>query len=388
MVLLSSGVAALLGTVGPHEGGPSESSLDGALVHDERILDVVSVEGEDGDAEVLSCWPVAVSHELHGLCLDHGDLGVLHQVTPCIGPDPVVGGGDSQCLLSHSRTHGDTGCGVVLGIGNDTGCHSEDDHGVDLHVGVLGLDLAGNGELLVAPLAFEDDVPVLSGVHPIGVHGGQRVVAAGASPGDVVRIDEDECILFLLCIDPLDDSLAEQVVPPDLALADTLDVLPGDGEPSVLDDEQGPPEPSLIAVDDDLLHLLVVADVDLVGDETASPALPDLGHELPGVGMDTDEISVDVDTDTASALDGLDVELPEHPFDVGLRESLGDVDDECGVLHQTAVLTLGGLGGAQPSPLGGVQVTCLEVGLAPGQGGCDPPEVGHGGQVGCPVEEL
>ena len=102
----------------------------------------------------------------------------------------------------------------------------------------------------------------------------------------------------------------------------------------------------------------------------------------------SDTVSVDVDTDTVSALDGLNVELPEHPFDVGLRESLGDVDDECGVLHQTAVLTLGGLGGAQPSPLGRVQVTCLEVGLAPGQGGCDPPEVGHGGQVGCPVEEL
>ena len=388
MVLLSSGVAALLRTVGPHEGGPSETPLDGALVHDERILDVVSVVGEDRDAEVLTGGPVAVSHELHGLRLDHGDLGVLHEVAPGVGPDAVVGRGDTQCLLTHSRTHGDTGCGVVLGVGDDTGRHSEDDHGVDLHVGVLLLHLAGHGELLVAPPAPEHGVAVLAGVHPVGVGGRERVVAAGAPAGGVVRVDEDERVLLLLGVEPLDDSLAEHVPPSDLAVADPLDVLPGDVEPSLVDDEQGPPETSLVAVDDDLAHLLVVADVDLVGDETAPPAGPDLVDELPGVGVDTDEVPVDEDTDSRSGLDGLDVELPEHPLDVGLGESLGDVDDERGVLHETAVLTLGCLGGAEPSPLGGVKVTGLEVGLAPGQGGRDPPEVGHCGQVGRPVEQL
>ena len=388
VVLLSSGVAALLGAVGPHEGGPSESALDRALVHDQSILDVVSVVGEDRDAEVLPCGPVAVSHELHGLGLDHRDLGVLHQVAPGVGPDPVVGSGDTQCLLTHSGTHGDTGRGVVLRVRDDTGRDTQDDHGVDLHVGVLGLDLAGHGEVLSAPLAVEHAVPVLPGVHPVGVHGGQGVVAAGAPLGGVVGVHKNQGVLFLLCVEPLDDALAEQVVPFDLALADALDVPPRNHEPAVLDDEQGPSETSLVAVDDDLSHLLVVADVDLVGDETAPPALPDLVDQLVGVGVDSHEVPVHVDTGSAAGLDGLDVELPEHPFDVAVGEALGHVDDERGVLHQSAVLTLGGLGGAQPPPLGGVQVTCLEVGLGPGQGRGDPPQVGHGGQVGCPVEQL
>ena len=365
MVLLSSGIAALLRTVGPHESGPSETALDGALVHDERILDVVSVEGEDRDAEVLTGRPVAVAHELHGLGLDHRDLGVLHQVAPGVGPYPVVGGGDSQGLLTHTRTHGDTGRGVVLRIRDDSRRDTQDDHGVDLHVGVLGLDLAGDGEVLAAPLAVQDAVPVLAGVHPVGVHRGEGVVAAGAPLGGVVGVHKDERVLLLLCVEPLDDSLAEQVVPLDLAIADSFDVPPCDHEPAVLDDEQGPSETALVAVDDDLAHLLVVADVDLVGDESAPPALPDLADQLGSVGVDSDQVTVHIDTRSVSGFDGLDVELPEHPLDVVLGESLGDIDDEGGVLHQTAVLTLGGLGGAEPSPLGRVQVTSLEVGLGP-----------------------
>ena len=380
LIHLSAGVVAGLCTVGPHEGGPSESSLDGALVHDESILDVVSVEGEDGDAEVLSCGPVAVSDVVHGLGLDHGDLGVLHQVSAGVGPDTVVGGGDSECLLTHSCSHGDTGGGVVLGVGNDSCSDSEDDHGVDLHVGVGLVDLAGHGELLAATGvddlsvlvlgtdAPEDGISVFSDVHPVDVHGGQRTTATGTSLGNVVGLDEDGCVLLLLGIDPLDDALAEEVGPADLVVAHSLDVLPGECEPSVLDDEQGPPETALVGVDDDLAHLLIVTDVDLVGGESASPALPDLVDEPDCIGVDSDEVSVDVDTGSAAGLDGLDVELPEHPLDVGLGESLGDVDDQRCVLHETAVLTLRGLGRAESSPLGGVKVTSLEVGLGPGKG--------------------
>ena len=390
MVLLPSGVAALLGTVGPHERGPSEASLDGALVHDQRILDVVPVVREDGDAEVLSGGPVGVLDVLHGLRLDHGHLGILHQVASGIGPDPVVGGGDSESLLTHSGTHGDTGGRVVLRIGNDSRRDTDDDHGVDLHVGVLRGHLGRHGELLSAPLALEDDVALLADVHPIDIGLGEGVVAsfAGTPLRKIVRLHEDERVLLLLGVEPLDESLAEQVVPSYASLADAFDMLPGEREPSVLDDEQRPSETSLVAVDDDLSHLLVVADVDLIGYEPYAPALPDVGDEPGGIGMRSDEVSVDIDPGAGSGLDRLEVQAAEHPFHIVLGESLGDVDDQGGVLHQTAVLTFGGLGRAQPSPLGGVQVTGLEVGLAPGERGGDPPEVGHGGQIGRPVEKL
>ena len=285
VVLLSSGVAALLGTVGPHERGPAETPLDGTLVHDQRILDVVPVVREDGDAEVLSCGPVLVFDVLHGLGLDHRDLGVLHQVASGVGPDPVVGGGDPQRLLTHSRTHCDTGGGVVLRVRNDSGGDSNDDHGVDLHMGVIGRDLGRDGELLAAPPALEGRIALLAGVHPVRIHLRKGVVAAGAPAGQVVGLDEDERVLLLFGVDPLDDALAEQVVPADPVLADPLDVLPGEDEPAVLDDEQGPSEAALIAVDDDLSHLLVPADVDLVGQKAAAPALPDVVDELGGGGV-------------------------------------------------------------------------------------------------------
>ena len=189
----------------------------------------------------------------------------------------------------------------------------------------------------------------------------------GAPVGSVVGLDRDECVLFLLRIDPLDDSLAEQVVPSDLSVADAFDVLPGKDGPSVLDDEEGASETSLVGVDDDLVHLWVIVDVDLVGQESAPSLLTDVGDELEGVSVASLEVSVDVDTGSSGGVDGLQVAVPDHPHEIGVAESLGDIGDECEVLDQTAVLSLRGLGRAQPSPLSGVKVTGLEVGLGPGE---------------------
>ena len=78
----------LLCTVGPEEGGTSESALDGALVHDDCILDVVSVVGEYRDTEVLSCGLVVVTDVLHLLGLHHRHLGVVEQVSAGIWSAP------------------------------------------------------------------------------------------------------------------------------------------------------------------------------------------------------------------------------------------------------------------------------------------------------------
>ncbi len=75
-------------------------------------------------------------------------------------------------------------------------------------------------------------------------------------------------------------------------------------------------------------------------------------------------------------------------MDILLAEAFRHVDDERSILHQPAVLTLGGLVGAQATPLRGVQVTGLEVGLGPRQRGGDPPQMGQRAHVGGAVQQL
>ncbi len=192
MVLLPPGVAALLRAVGPQERGTPQSPLHGALVHDQRIFDVVSVVGQNGDAEVLAGGPVVVADELHRLRLHHRHLWIVHKVAPRVGPYAVVGSRYAQRLLGHSGAHGDTGRGVVLRVGDHSGRHAQDDHRVQLHVGVLLGDPVGNGELSSAPLAFQYLVGVAAGVHPVGVHRREGVVAVLAPSGDLVRVHKDQ----------------------------------------------------------------------------------------------------------------------------------------------------------------------------------------------------
>ncbi len=93
MVLLASGIATLLGLVGPHEGRPTKAPLDGGLVHDHSVLHIPPVVGHHGHDEVLSRGPPVEVEILHGLRLDQGNLGVVEQMAPRVGSNPMVGGG-------------------------------------------------------------------------------------------------------------------------------------------------------------------------------------------------------------------------------------------------------------------------------------------------------
>ena len=95
------------------------------------------------------------------------------------------------------------------------------------------------------------------------------------------------------------------------ALAEVVEVGAGDLGDAVLDDDERAAETARVAVDDDLVHLLVVADVDLVGlvaerrgEGAGAPALADLADEVERLRVETDQVPVDVDPRGALPLRG------------------------------------------------------------------------------------
>jgi hypothetical protein len=100
-------------------------------------------------------------------------------------------------------------------------------------------------------------------------------------------------------------------------------------------------------------------------------------YELLGLLVKADEVAVDIDPRLRRLLlpDLLDSEVFEQPDDFLLVRPFGHIDDECAVLDQTAVLTFWGLVRAQPAPLRGVQISGLEVWLAPCERGSHAPQV-------------
>ena len=174
----------------------------------------------------------------------------------------------------------------------------------------------------------------------------------------------------------------------------------------VLDDHERTAEPARVAVDDDLVHLVVVADVDLVGlvaerrRERAGPAaFADLADEVDRLGVESDQVPVDVDPGGTPSLGrrglgqhlGADlarVEVPQDERDLLLVRPFRDVDAKGVVLDEAAVLPFGGLVRAETSPLGRVQVARLEVRLAARERARDPAEMADRGHVAGPVEHL
>ena len=121
-----------------------------------------------------------------------------------------------------------------------------------------------------------------------------------------------------------------------------------------------------------------------------SPSALELGDQSVGVLVQSEDVPVYVDPRALCPSIGIGVDsgLGEECLDVLLWDLLRDVDHLCGVLDKSAVLALGRLVGAQPTPLCGVKVSCLEVWLAPDERAGDPPHVGECGQVGGSVEQL
>ncbi len=241
---------------------------------------------------------------------------------------------------------------------------------------------------------------------PAEVRARERLATLRAPVGHDVRVDRDEAILLLLGVDPFDLPLADQVGERQRAPGEVVEVGAGGAGDAALHDHEGAAQATLVAVDDDLVHLVIVADVDLVGlvaerrGEGPGPAtLADLADEVDRLGVEPDQVPVDVDPCRAPALgrggflqhvrpDLAGVQVAEDERDLLLVGAFGDVDAEGVVLDEAAVLALGGLVGAEASPLGRVQVAGLEVRLRPSERARHPAKVADRRHVARPVEHL
>ena len=207
-------------------------------------------------------------------------------------------------------------------------------------------------------------------------------------------------------VGPLDLPLSDEVAERERAPGELVEVGAGDARDAVLDDDQRAAEAAPVAVDDHLVHLVVVADVELVrlvaegrGERPRPPALADLPHQLEGLGVETDQVPVDVDArralpagrrrlleDLRTDLAG--VQVPKDEGDLLLVGAFAHVHAESVVLDESAVLPLGRLVGAEAAPLRRVQVARLEVRLAPRERARDAAKVADGRHVARPVEHL
>ena len=377
MILLAARVPALLSPVCPHEGGPSEGALDGGLVHDDRVLHVVPLVRQDRHDEVLSSRSAVETDEFHRLGGDERLLRIVEHMAPRVWPDPVVGRAQAERLLGHPRTHRDPGAGVVLRIGHHCRANAEYDHGVGLEVRVLRVQERIGLHEPTARLALERDLAFLARIPPVDIHDREDLAAVLALLGCLVGRYGDVGILLLLGVGPFDDALADEVGPPRLAGVHVLDVLAREHRLAIANDEQRAPEPPLVAVDYNLVHVDVESYVDLRRQQPGATPLAYLLHQLLRLVVQAYEVAVRVNPCFSGLMlaDLPDAEVPQQPYDLLLVRAFGHVDDQRAVLDKTTVLTLRGLVGTEPAPLRRVQIPGLEVRLAPRQRGRDPPQM-------------
>ena len=292
----------------------------------------------------------------------------------------VVGAGQAERLLDHGRTARNTRCRVVLGVGDERCTHTQHELWVDFAVRVLrrvqerhfefgggplavghahvGLQVGGSGAVFaeVHPL----NVLVLD--HPAGKASG---VALGDGFWEHERAGGDVEVFFFLSVHPFHDTLNDEGAEVHFAVAQALKVSLGQPWCTVVQNQYRAEDSSLVGVDENVLVFLVVANGHLRRDGSTSTSRLEVVHQTGALLVDAVDVAVDVNAVAVRPIVGLvHVQLIEALMDFFLVDILGNVDHLGSVLDQAAVLTLRGLVGAQATPLGGVKVTGLEMGLA------------------------
>ncbi len=134
-----------------------------------------------------------------------------------------------------------------------------------------------------------------SQVGPLDVPTGQRLATVWTGLRHVVPVDRYVGVLLLLRVDPLDDAVVDEVGPPELPDPQVFQVLACEDRPAIGQYQERPPHAAFVAIEDNLVHGAVEAYVHLVAQEARASPLPHLTDESPGVLMEADQVSVDVD---------------------------------------------------------------------------------------------
>ena len=349
--------------VGAVEDGAEEPALDGGLVQDQRILLVVARVAADRHHAVAAGRQLLEAQVGHGFGGHQRLLGVGEHVRGGVHALSVVADVHAHGLLAHGGLVGVSRRLVVVGEGNDRGAHAQDHGGMDLAVRV------GRA----------------AAVLHAGAHG--------------LQIHADHAVLLLLRRDVLDQAVQHQVREHRFRLQVPQMVLTNlHALRYRVHDIQGTAATARVG-GDSKLSLLDVVHHRHIGVEVLAVVQNHLGvamdphphavHEhLGGLGdqrrRDRLQLLHAVVLQQTVDLLHLSVTRPRRSYRIADR----DVAHQREVLHDTAGLALGRLGGTHHAPLRAVQQTRLGH-LARGiDGGLQSTQVRQRRRVGQAVQGL
>ena len=158
---------------------------------------------------------------------------------------------------------------------------------------------------------------------------------------------------------------------------------------TVVEDQQWSQNTPFVGVDEDILVFAVVSDGNFRRDGSASTSGFEVANQVLSVLVNSVDITVDVNTVTRGPVVWFeDIQFIELLSNFDFADVFRDVNHLCCVLHQSTVLTFGGLVRAQAAPLCRVQITCFEVRLTSNKRRSNTAHVREGCKVGCSVEQL
>lgn len=141
-----------LGDIPPTVNNPPEASIQGPLVKNDSVFNIVPRVTHNGHTGIVAGRHLIIVHEFDGLGHDERLLGVYQQVADGVCPPELVEGESPDGLLAHSALVGVSGGLVVVGVGDDPRYQAKQGVERDFEVGGVLLDLGRSINTLRLPL--------------------------------------------------------------------------------------------------------------------------------------------------------------------------------------------------------------------------------------------
>ncbi|KAH3680669.1 hypothetical protein WICPIJ_008181 [Wickerhamomyces pijperi] len=214
----------------------TKPSVNGGLVQNQGIFDIVTRVGHDGDSGILTSWKFVVIDQFDGLGLDHWLLRINHQVQQRVDSLELVVGDCTDGLLTHRTLIRVTWRLVVMWVWNQTGNGTEHCEWFDFQMG---------------------DVD-----------------------GQVGFVKSDETIVLFVDIQVLDKTLLQEVVELQLTLLQLQQMVRFDLGFPLGDNDQRTTNTATVCGDMDSLLMQVGVDGDEFGDFTGTSQRSELRDKL------------------------------------------------------------------------------------------------------------
>mmetsp|Transcript_18127 Transcript_18127/g.33119 ORF Transcript_18127/g.33119 Transcript_18127/m.33119 type:complete len:235 (+) Transcript_18127:819-1523(+) len=114
------------------DNAPAEGAVQGVLVHNDGIFDIVATEAHDSYCRVLAGAEFIESDQLNGPRCQQRSLRVAEEVEERVHATQLIVGDIAHGLLAHGTLVGVARGLIVVREGNQTGNHTHDCEGLDL----------------------------------------------------------------------------------------------------------------------------------------------------------------------------------------------------------------------------------------------------------------